>query len=453
MSVESTKAQNSSPSSAVTVSAPKNAAKASPAGGAGADGAGFTGLLDNFSNPPDPTPAAQSGLDAAAQDAGDDDPAKDAGARRKASRPGEPGEAAGAEAQTAADLLAQMALMAEAARQAAAAAQPAPAEGSTAAQGNTDPAVLAAALNAQKPAAALPQGPAAGASAQPTAASALSALGEGASTVAKGPRDVLAQLQAQLQALDKGRAGAEVDTSAALQTQAAKVETQFKDLAARALDAIPLGGVAEEVTQALSSLVEPEKNKSTAAAESRSGASEGNGWLATGDSQDRLQPLGVTAAGASDAGQQMADAQYRNPEDVVAEQVSYWINQKRQGAELTLDGGQGQPVAVSISMNGNEAHVVFRSDQAATREMLNGALPELKSLLQSEGLILSGVSVGAGQGQGQMGQSGRQAQGSDGNARRSGVGGVGGAGRAEAGPAGTVLRRSVNSNQALDLFV
>lgn len=452
MSVESTKAQNSVPSSAVTVSAPKGTAKASPAGSGSADGAGFTGLLDNFSNPPDPSPTAQSGRDAAAQDAGDDDATQDAGARRKLSRPGEDTEAAVTEAQAAADLLAQMALMAEAARQAAAAAEPVPAEGSTAAQGNTDPAVLAAALNAQKPAAALPQG-AASVPAQPMPASALSPLGEGASTVSKGPRDVLAQLQAQLQALDKGRAGVEADTGAALQTQAAKVETQFKDLAARALDAIPLGGVAEEVTQALTALVEPEKSKSTSAAESPEGTADSNGWLATGDGQDRLQPLGVTAAGASDTGQQMADAQYRTPEDVVAEQVSYWINQKRQGAELTLDGGQGQPVAVSISMNGNEANVVFRSDQAATREMLNGALPELKSLLQSEGLILSGVSVGAGQGQGGMGQSGRQAQGSEGNTRRSAVGGVGAAGRAEAEPAGMVLRRSVNSNQALDLFV
>lgn len=48
-------------------------------------------------------------------------------------------------------------------------------------------------------------------------------------------------------------------------------------------------------------------------------------------------------------------------EDRVAEQVAYWVNQKTQNAELTLQR-DGHPVEVSVSLSGNEAHVSFRGD-------------------------------------------------------------------------------------------
>ena len=134
----------------------------------------------------------------------------------------------------------------------------------------------------------------------------------------------------------------------------------------------------------------------------------------------------------------------------MAEQVSYWIHQKRQAAELTLDGGNGQPVAVSISMNGNEASVAFRSDQAATRDMLNGALPELKTLLQGEGLVLAGVSVGAGNGQSDSSSSSRPGSDAASGIRR--VGARASAAQDSDAPA-TVVRRAVSTNRTLDLFV
>lgn len=84
----------------------------------------------------------------------------------------------------------------------------------------------------------------------------------------------------------------------------------------------------------------------------------------------------------------------------VAEQVSYWVSHNVQNAELTLDGLGQSPVEVSISMQGNAAQIVFRTDELATRELLERAEAQLKDLLQSEGLVLSGVSVGnAGSGQ------------------------------------------------------
>lgn len=88
----------------------------------------------------------------------------------------------------------------------------------------------------------------------------------------------------------------------------------------------------------------------------------------------------------------------------VAEQVSYWIGRGAQNAELEVEGlGEG-PVKVSIEMQGQEARVEFRADQAQTRQVLQDSMPHLRELLEREGLVLSGMSIGssgAGGGQGQ----------------------------------------------------
>lgn len=81
-------------------------------------------------------------------------------------------------------------------------------------------------------------------------------------------------------------------------------------------------------------------------------------------------------------------------EALVAETVSYWVSNNVQSAEMTLDGIGELPVEVSIRMQGNEAHVLFRTDELQTRAALENADVHLKDLLQREGLVLSGVSVG-----------------------------------------------------------
>jgi flagellar hook-length control protein FliK len=84
--------------------------------------------------------------------------------------------------------------------------------------------------------------------------------------------------------------------------------------------------------------------------------------------------------------------------------VSYWVTQGVQNAQLKLDGFGGTPVEVSISLKGDEAHIDFRTDQPEIRQILEGAVAQLKDLLTSEGLVLSGVSVGS------SGQDGAGAQ-------------------------------------------
>ena len=97
----------------------------------------------------------------------------------------------------------------------------------------------------------------------------------------------------------------------------------------------------------------------------------------------------------------------------IAEQVSYWISTDVQKAELTLDGLGKKPVEVSITMHGNEAHVAFRTDEVQARDALENASAQLKEMLQRDGVVLSGMSVGTSAG-GDAGTGGSQ----DRNARQ-----------------------------------
>ena len=81
-------------------------------------------------------------------------------------------------------------------------------------------------------------------------------------------------------------------------------------------------------------------------------------------------------------------------ETAVAETVSYWASHGVQTAELALDGFGDSPVEVRIVLNGDQAQVDFRTDQAGVRQMLDTATSQLKDLLLSQGLQLVGVSVG-----------------------------------------------------------
>lgn len=466
MSVEQVK--SSSTSAPASASATHARGHGKPAAGAGA---GFTGLLDDFST------ALTDGADTSAALGADGSgdlgallPGLQGQARRK---PGVQVVGDGGDALTPGDgglptdLVSQMAMLAESARQAAAGATvdaKEPAAGTAAGAGlpvgmsgvvdvtkaTTDPAVLAQmAAAAQKDA-----GTGAVSASGPGAAGDAGRISlESGALARKGHRDLLAQLQAQAgNGAEVGKAALTSDTGAVGNlVPLAKADADFKDMATRVLDNTPLAAAAEEAGKLLGRLAGADQtsvseHKSVQAQDDRQSVS----LQPFSDGQDRGQNLGVNAATAGAAGGGLNDSNARSSEEVVAEQVSYWIHQKRQAAELTLDGGNGQPVAVSISMNGNEASVAFRSDQAATREMLNGALPELKTLLQSEGLVLAGVSVGAGGGQSDASSSSSR-QGGDAAASVRRLGSRTTAQAAD-GPA-TVVRRSVSTNRTLDLFV
>lgn len=476
MSVEQVKSSSTSANASTNASAGASHARGHGKSAAGASaGAGFTGLLDDFSAAlTDGADASATSGGAGADGAGDLGALLAGGAGQARRKPGVKGGGDDTDALTAengalpTDLVSQMALLAESARQAAAGAtadakSPANGEGAGAGlpgslmagadvtKATTDPAVLA-----QMAAAAQKDAGVAGASA--TGAGTVGDAGrvslESGAMARKGHRDQLVQVQAQVGGgTEVGKAGLSTDAGTVGNlVPLAKADVDFKDMATRLMDNTPLTAAAEEAGKLLGRLTGAElssssEHKSVQAQDDRQSAN----LQPFSDGLDRSLNLGVSAATAGAAGGGLNDSNARSPEEVVAEQVSYWIHQKRQSAELTLDGGNGQPVAVSISMNGNEASVAFRSDQAVTRDMLNGALPELKTLLQGEGLILAGASVGAGSAQSDgSASSSRQDGGGTSGIRRIGSGGT--ASQADDTPA-TVVRRSVSTNRTLDLFV
>ncbi|WP_242421541.1 flagellar hook-length control protein FliK [Acidovorax sp. Root267] len=200
------------------------------------------------------------------------------------------------------------------------------------------------------------------------------------------------------------------------------------------------GGVAASIMDGLLSPVASAQGGGGADGGARSGEgrSGAGAWFDSGGGS------GPVEAGSLDGVGVFTDPAQAGAEEQVTEQVAYWVNQKTQNAELTLNR-DGQPVEVSVSLSGNEAHVTFRSDQPQTRELLDRSMAQLSELLRSEGLVLSGMSVGTSAGQrGDAGGSERQSQ-RDG-ARQAQV--------VATAPAGTAsLLRGGAADRAVDVFV
>ena len=98
--------------------------------------------------------------------------------------------------------------------------------------------------------------------------------------------------------------------------------------------------------------------------------------------------------------QQAQDAAFEPQNDAPVQDMRFWLQGKQQRAEVVLEK-DGQPVRVQVSVRGNEAHVMFRADQAATRELLDASLAQLREMLEQQGMQLTGASVQADAGGGQ----------------------------------------------------
>jgi len=158
---------------------------------------------------------------------------------------------------------------------------------------------------------------------------------------------------------------------------------------------------------------------------------------------DVASPVQTYMPSASTASFANAPAPVASIDTFVAEKVAYWISNDVQNAEMKLDGLGEMPVEVSIRMQGNEAHIAFRSDELQARAALENASQHLKDMLQREGLVLSGVSVGtAGAGDG-----GAQERKSRQGARQAGIVSV------EPVPTDSVAGSKRSTGGALDLFV
>ena len=165
----------------------------------------------------------------------------------------------------------------------------------------------------------------------------------------------------------------------------------------------------------------------------------GTSWSEGAAGAAPVEPGGV------DGASMFADPTQLGAEEYVTDQVAYWVNQKTQNAELTRDR-DGQPVEVSVSLSGNEAHVTFRSDQSETRDLLDRSMAQLSDLLRSEGLVLSGMSVGTSARDGSGANDSGQSRNRDG-ARQAQV--------VSSAPVGTSKEPRVGgaTDRAVDVFV
>ncbi|HEY4081988.1 MAG TPA: flagellar hook-length control protein FliK [Burkholderiaceae bacterium] len=91
-----------------------------------------------------------------------------------------------------------------------------------------------------------------------------------------------------------------------------------------------------------------------------------------------------------------------------------------QHAELHLNPADMGPVAVQISVDGQQAQISFHAAHAETRAVLEQSLPDLAAALSASGLTLAGGGVFQQSQGGQAGQSGSGAQGNgrSGSSRR-----------------------------------
>jgi flagellar hook-length control protein FliK len=130
----------------------------------------------------------------------------------------------------------------------------------------------------------------------------------------------------------------------------------------------------------------PASLEQAAKLESKTGSSEPS-WMMAGRAQlDSTQT--VQGASASDSGMMSEGEQH------VAEDLKFWASRNIQNAEFKLEGWEDASVQVRVSLQGSSANVEFLTDHADSRALLANSQDELKQLLEQQGLMLSGVSVG-----------------------------------------------------------
>lgn len=182
-----------------------------------------------------------------------------------------------------------------------------------------------------------------------------------------------------------------------------------------------------------------------------SGAAIPGGWQAPG-----APDLGATLPVTSPSATAEAGSAFRDASEALLDQVSWWAAQQTQGAQLTVAGPGDAPVSVQLRLQGQEAQVLFQSDDRQARQLIHQSLPQLEQMLAGQGLSLGSASVGTGPGQGGGQGLGAQAQAQGQGQGSSGQGAERGDARAAAPPATRVAaagRPGASGRGALDLFV
>lgn len=234
--------------------------------------------------------------------------------------------------------------------------------------------------------------PAAGRSAGDVPIVALGVQPQGRDAAAPPPAAQAIAADAQLtqleQAADDAQAmgGAAVQQESAPDTEAGRVVLQTGVWQLVSPAAAPVAALAGQIGQWAAQWLGT-KGAGPAQEQAYQGRHDGTvpGGLAVGASPHRLTEQAVQAATASEHAQNDAEPQQQ-------EDLRFWLKGDQQRGEVLLQR-DGQPVRVQVHMRGNEAHVVFRSDQADLRQLLDAGLNQLGDLLAQQGLALADAQV------------------------------------------------------------
>ncbi|MCE9657901.1 MAG: flagellar hook-length control protein FliK [Burkholderiales bacterium] len=112
--------------------------------------------------------------------------------------------------------------------------------------------------------------------------------------------------------------------------------------------------------------------------------------LAAHEAQPQASPAGdASAPGAS------LPVPIDSPEfaSALGVQVSVFVREGVQHAELHLNPAETGPVSIAITLEGTQARVEFGADLAATRQAIEDGLPALASALRDAGFTLAGGGV------------------------------------------------------------
>ncbi|MGR8918582.1 MAG: flagellar hook-length control protein FliK, partial [Gammaproteobacteria bacterium] len=77
----------------------------------------------------------------------------------------------------------------------------------------------------------------------------------------------------------------------------------------------------------------------------------------------------------------------------LSRQLSVMVNNHTQQARLAVSPAELGPVEVRVSVSGDEAQVQLAAAHAATRELLEDAMPRLRAALSESGLALTDADV------------------------------------------------------------
>ncbi len=108
------------------------------------------------------------------------------------------------------------------------------------------------------------------------------------------------------------------------------------------------------------------------------------------------QHTNARAAAVSDAPLRMESAVGNaNWSNELGNKLTWMASSQRQQADLVLNPPQLGRVEISLTVNGDQASVVFASSNAEVRELLEGSLPRLREIMSGAGINLGEAQVGS----------------------------------------------------------